>query len=50
MLRDLQLGRKTEIEAILGYCIREAAKNNTPSPQCKQLFEMVRGLEEREVE
>ena len=48
MLRDLQLGRKTEIDAILGYCIREAEKNNTPSPQSKLLFHMVRGLEESE--
>ena len=48
MLKDLQLGRKTEIEAILGYCIHEAEKNNSPSPQSKLLFHMVRGLEESE--
>ena len=48
MLRDLQLGRKTEIDAILGYCIREAEKNGQPAPQCKLLFHMVRGLEESE--
>ena len=46
MLKDLQLGRKTEIEAILGYCIREAEKNNASSHQCKLLYHMVRGLEE----
>ena len=48
MLRDLQLGRKTEIDAILGYCIREAEKNGKLAPQCKLLFLMVRGLEESE--
>ena len=48
MLRDLQLGRKTEIEAILGYCIQEAEKNDTHPYQCKLLYRMVRGLEESE--
>lgn len=48
MLRDLQLDKKTEIEAILGYCIREADKNDIPAPQCKMLFNMVRGMEESE--
>ena len=48
MLRDLQLGRKTEIDAILGYCIREAEKNGQSAYQCKLLFHMVRGLEESE--
>ncbi len=48
MLMDLQLGRKSEIEAILGYCIREADKNGIPVPQCEFLFNMVRGMEESE--
>lgn len=46
MLRDLQLGRKTEIDAILGYCIREAKKHGLPSPQCQLLYTMIRGMEE----
>lgn len=46
MLRDLQLGRKTEIDAILGYCIREAKKHDIPSPQCQLLYTMVCGMEE----
>ncbi len=46
MLRDLELGRKTEIDTILGYCIREAKKHGLPSPQCQLLYTMIRGMEE----
>jgi 2-dehydropantoate 2-reductase len=47
MLRDIEAGRETEVEAILGYILREAAENETPVPVLTFLYNAIKGLEMR---
>lgn len=45
MLKDLQAGGQTEIEAILGYLIDEAEKKNIHAPLITTLFHLIKGSE-----
>lgn len=45
MLRDLELKKETEIEAISGYLLSEAAKLKVPLPITKFLYNSIKGLE-----
>lgn len=46
MLRDLELARKTEIDAILGYVVKEAGSRSVSAPNCQMLLNMIKGIEE----
>ena len=46
MLRDIEMQRKTEIEAILGYCLEEANERIQKMGLVSALYAMIRGLEE----
>jgi 2-dehydropantoate 2-reductase len=49
MYKDLENGRKTEIDAILGYLIEEAAKKNIKAPLIHNYYDCIKGKEhERE--
>ncbi|MBB5323788.1 2-dehydropantoate 2-reductase [Anoxybacillus tepidamans] len=48
MLSDLEQGRKTEIEAILGYVMEKGNERNIPTPLCQFLFHAVKGMEGRD--
>ncbi|WP_251549054.1 2-dehydropantoate 2-reductase [Neobacillus muris] len=45
MLKDLENGRLTEVDAILGYLLRVAARNEKPAPLVEALCWMIRGKE-----
>ncbi|XJZ28399.1 2-dehydropantoate 2-reductase [Bacillota bacterium Lsc_1132] len=45
MLKDLEAGRKTEVEAIVGYLLDEAIKQGKDAPLTTMLYDMVRGKE-----
>ncbi|MEH7386286.1 2-dehydropantoate 2-reductase [Bacillus sp. JJ1521] len=45
MLRDIEEGRKTEIEAILGYVLNEAIKKNEEVVITQFLYDSIKGLE-----
>lgn len=45
MLKDMENKRKTEIEAILGFLLKEARKKSLPSNQINILYLLVKGLE-----
>ncbi|WP_164462166.1 2-dehydropantoate 2-reductase [Bacillus sp. FJAT-42376] len=45
MLKDIQLNRKTEIEAIAGYILERAAEKNKQAPVVSFLYEAVKGME-----
>lgn len=45
MLRDIEEGRKTEIEAILGYVLGEAIKKNKEVVITQFLYDSIKGLE-----
>ncbi|MFT4416116.1 2-dehydropantoate 2-reductase [Fredinandcohnia humi] len=47
MLRDVEEGRKTEVEAILGYVINEAKRKNQKLILTPFLFEGIKGIEDR---
>ncbi|OEH93940.1 2-dehydropantoate 2-reductase [Bacillus solimangrovi] len=47
MLKDFQMGRKTELEAILGYLIHTANDKNVNVPILTFLFKSLKGLEGR---
>ncbi|AYV65906.1 2-dehydropantoate 2-reductase [Niallia circulans] len=50
MLKDMEAGRPTEIDAILGYIIEEAKKKKLSVPIAKVVYRMIKGKErEREV-
>lgn len=46
MLKDLQNGRQTEIEAILGYLLEEAARKNIQAPLLHNYYHCIRGKEQ----
>lgn len=45
MLRDIQLGRRTEIDAIAGYLVNVANKKGVNMPLTKMLIGMIKGME-----
>jgi 2-dehydropantoate 2-reductase len=45
MLRDIESGRKTEIDAITGVIIDQARQNNISAPVNKKLFQQIKELE-----
>ncbi len=45
MLKDLQNGRKCEIDYVNGVVVNEGAKVGVETPLCKQIVEMVHGIE-----
>jgi 2-dehydropantoate 2-reductase len=47
MLRDIENGRKTEVDAILGYLLREAEVKKQPLTITKFLYESMKGLERK---
>ncbi|MEM3086543.1 MAG: 2-dehydropantoate 2-reductase [Halobacteria archaeon] len=47
MLRDLERGRRTEIEAITGALLREAERAGVEAPVNRLLYELVRSLERK---
>lgn len=50
MLKDMEAGRPTEIDAILGYIIEEAKKKKQSVPIANAVYLMIKGKErEREV-
>lgn len=46
MLKDLESGRKTEIDAILGYVLALAAKKDKHAPLSAAFYEMLKGKEQ----
>ncbi|MEB1809981.1 MAG: 2-dehydropantoate 2-reductase [Bacillaceae bacterium] len=50
MLRDIESGNQTEIEAILGYTLRKGKEQRLDMPITKFLFESIKGLEQEERE
>ncbi|MDQ0215230.1 2-dehydropantoate 2-reductase [Oikeobacillus pervagus] len=48
MLRDIEDGRPTEIEAIIGYIINEAKKMKRTLPVCTAIYSMICGMEGKE--
>lgn len=50
MLKDIESGRPTEIDAILGYVLSQAAKKEIQLPIIEALYHMIKGLEYREQE
>jgi 2-dehydropantoate 2-reductase len=47
MLKDLEENRKTEVDAILGYLLDEAKKQNRHAPLLHQYFNLIKGKEYR---
>lgn len=45
MLKDLEAGRKTEVEAISGFLLEEAKKRKKAAPLTAMLYEFIRGKE-----
>ncbi len=45
MFKDIENGNKTEVEAILGFVIKEALLENVEIPKIKMLYQLVKGLE-----
>lgn len=45
MLKDVEEGRKTEVEAILGYILEEAQKKNVETPIVRTLYHCIKGIE-----
>jgi len=45
MLKDLEKGNKTEIDAILGYIIGKGISMHTPTPLCSFLYSAIKGME-----
>ena len=42
---DLEMGRRTEIDAIVGWLLRELVSDPPPTPVLSQIYDSVRGLE-----
>ncbi|WP_044893866.1 2-dehydropantoate 2-reductase [Bacillus alveayuensis] len=47
MLKDIEQGRQTEIDAILGYIIEKGKSMNKQTPLCEFLLHAVKGMERR---
>ncbi|MCM3587083.1 2-dehydropantoate 2-reductase [Mesobacillus maritimus] len=45
MLKDLEEGRKTEIDAILGYLLEEAESNQVEVPLIRNYYDVIKGKE-----
>ncbi|MGG1678819.1 2-dehydropantoate 2-reductase [Neobacillus sp. NRS-1170] len=45
MLKDIEAGRPTEIDAILGYLLEEAKRQNKTAPQVEILYYLIKGKE-----
>ncbi|MBB6175898.1 2-dehydropantoate 2-reductase [Anoxybacillus tengchongensis] len=45
MLRDIEAGRRTELDAILGYVIERANERHVPAPISTLLYALVKGRE-----
>ncbi|WP_053366101.1 2-dehydropantoate 2-reductase [Bacillus sp. FJAT-27245] len=45
MLKDLDAGRETEVDAIVGYLLDEAAHKGLEAPLLRALYEMIKGKE-----
>lgn len=45
MLKDIELNRPTEIDAIIGYILEEAEKRNMNAPICQTLYYLIKGSE-----
>jgi 2-dehydropantoate 2-reductase len=45
MLKDIESGRKTEVDAILGFLLEEAQKQEKQAPFIKILYQLVKGKE-----
>jgi len=48
MLSDIEHGRKTEVEAILGYVLEEGKQRGVATSLCQFLFYAVKGMEKHE--
>lgn len=46
MLKDIEAGRETEIDAILGYVLKIAAQTNKHLPLCAAYYAMLKGKEQ----
>ena len=46
MLMDVQNGRRCEIDFINGIVVREGEKVGVDTPLCRQLVEIVHGIED----
>ncbi|MBA2870702.1 2-dehydropantoate 2-reductase [Anoxybacillus calidus] len=47
MLKDIEQGRQTEIDAILGYIIQRGKSMNIQTPLCEFLLYAIKGMERR---
>ncbi|MGG3466565.1 2-dehydropantoate 2-reductase [Neobacillus pocheonensis] len=45
MLKDIEAGRLTEVDAILGYILEEAKRQKRSAPQIENLFFLIKGKE-----
>ena len=45
MYKDLQLGRKTEIDSIVGYALKQASLNHIEAPILEFLYKSIKGKE-----
>lgn len=50
MLKDIEEQRPTEIDAILGFLLEEAAERNIPAPYTTMLYQMIKGIELQNME
>lgn len=50
MLKDIQEGRKTEIDALVGFCLEKAKEKKVECPLLQSLYLMIKGMEEDKVE
>jgi 2-dehydropantoate 2-reductase len=44
MLQDVERGKRTEVEEIIGYVVREAARLQIPVPKIELVYRLVRGV------
>ncbi|WP_203362217.1 2-dehydropantoate 2-reductase [Bacillus sp. REN10] len=49
MLTDLEKGRQTEIDAIVGYVLKEANKYGVDVPVLNTMYSMMKGLEKKDI-
>ncbi|MFQ5882060.1 MAG: ketopantoate reductase family protein [Candidatus Methylomirabilales bacterium] len=45
-LTDIEQGRRTEIDDLIGYVVREGKGLGVPTPLCETLYPVVKGIEE----